>query len=48
MPGWNGGDACTWAVGPGDGGTDLWTVLADGTGSPALLAAAALAPAVVG
>nr|BEK71096.1 PD40 domain-containing protein [Kitasatospora purpeofusca] len=32
---------------PGDDGSDLWTVLADGTGAPALLAAAALAPAVV-
>ncbi|GAA4840921.1 TolB-like translocation protein [Kitasatospora terrestris] len=32
---------------PGDEGSDLWRVPADGTGSPALLAAAALAPAVV-
>ncbi|MER8188381.1 TolB-like translocation protein [Kitasatospora sp. NPDC094015] len=32
---------------PGDDGTDLWTVPADGTGAPVLLAAAALAPAVV-
>ncbi|SDT83063.1 WD40-like Beta Propeller Repeat [Streptomyces sp. TLI_053] len=32
---------------PGDDGTDLWTVPADGTGDPVLLARAALAPAVV-
>ncbi|MEU6232112.1 TolB-like translocation protein [Kitasatospora sp. NPDC047058] len=32
---------------PGDDGSDLWTVPADGTGTPALLAAAALSPAVV-
>ncbi|WP_395292283.1 TolB family protein [Kitasatospora hibisci] len=32
---------------PSDDGTDLWTVPADGTGTPALLAAAALAAAVV-
>ncbi|MEV0188013.1 TolB-like translocation protein [Kitasatospora purpeofusca] len=32
---------------PGDDGADLWSVPADGTGGPALLVAAALAPAVV-
>nr|WP_007517629.1 MULTISPECIES: hypothetical protein [Pseudofrankia] len=29
-------------------GADLWTVPADGTGTPARLTAAALAPAVIG
>ncbi|KPM51112.1 TolB-like translocation protein [Frankia sp. CcI49] len=32
----------------GDYGSDLWTVPADGTGSPTRLATAALAPAVIG
>ncbi|MFJ1704822.1 TolB-like translocation protein [Kitasatospora sp. NPDC088346] len=32
---------------PGDSGSDLWTVPADGSGGAALLAAAALSPAVV-
>ncbi|MGW9213395.1 TolB-like translocation protein [Embleya sp. NPDC055664] len=33
---------------PGDYGADLWTVPADGTGAPRMLAASALAPALVG
>ncbi|MCU7826656.1 TolB-like translocation protein [Kitasatospora sp. DSM 101779] len=43
---WLDGHTLAYAL-PSDDGTDLWTVPADGTGTPALLAPAALAPAVV-
>ncbi|GGU95798.1 PD40 domain-containing protein [Kitasatospora aureofaciens] len=43
---WLDGRTLAYAL-PGDDGTDVWSVPADGSGAPALLVHAALAPAVV-
>ena len=44
---WSGAHTIVYSL-SGDYGADLWTVPADGTGSPRRLANAALAPAYIG